>query len=206
MYTRKTGNTRSVNANGETALVYDDNIANFEITYRTFYARVKEDTVENKGTGSVRFDYFIFPRMEIFIFSQSEYNRVTGLTYRYNDGGGIKLVLFRNGFWKADLSGAPLYQMEKYRENDLKTGERWSFRARVNIMPVKWVLIHYTWFHIPRMFDPHTFRTTHDAYLKISMGKNLSLKTGYLYQYDNDVLPGVKKKDDNLYGQVSMEL
>ncbi len=206
LYYKKTGSTDTVNANNETLLTFDDNISNFEISYRTFFAQVNDETVENKGFGIIRFDYYIFPRIELFIFSQFEYNRMIELKYRYNDGAGIKFVMIRNNYWKMDLSGAPVYQVEKYDVRERKTGERWSFRFRVTITPIKEVLINYIYLYIPRMFDMYTFRFSHDASLKINIAKNLSLKVGYLYQYNNDILPGIKKRDENIYSQISIEL
>jgi hypothetical protein len=61
------------------------------------------------GPPADKVDHYFLPRLELFIFSQSDYN-VRRNSLPNNSGAGVKLAFFRNAFWKMDASGAPVYQ------------------------------------------------------------------------------------------------
>lgn len=206
MFFDKNGNTDSLLANGETNLEFDDNVKNFEIFYQTFYSKVKGDVIENRGNGIVKYDHFLIPRVEFFMFTQHEYNKRLLLKYRNNDGAGLKFVLIRNNYWKLDISGAPVFQYEEYEEKDPKKEKRWSLRFRTRITPFKPISLNYVFFYIPNMTDKENYRYSHDASAVIAMTNILSFKLGYIYMYNNGALPGTGKADTNLYGQISLTL
>jgi len=123
MYIRKTRNTDSVDSSYSSSLKYDNNIIESGVSYAGFYGKASGICDENKGNGFFNFDYYVFSPLEIFTYVQAEYDRMIELRCRYNAGVGLKFVFFRNDYWKADLSGAPVYQYENY--GDLSADKEW---------------------------------------------------------------------------------
>ena len=205
-YGKKSGNTNTLTSNLETTLEWDDNISNFIISYSTFYGEADDRRNENKGTGIIKYDHYIIPRVEFFIFSQSYYNRAALLDHRNNSGIGSKLVFIRNEILKVDASGAIIYQYENYESNSPDKDYRWSFRFRIKITPLKMLKFQYAYFYIPEVDDYMRYRLKLDTSLSLEINKYLSFKLGYINEYNKNALSGTKKTDENLYSQLSLNL
>lgn len=206
LYMRKVGNTDNLNANMQTDINYDDNISELEISYRTFYSETKKKVYENKGTGLLKFDHYIFPRTEFFVFTQSEYSKAAKLSHRSNSGAGAKFNFFKNDYWKMDISAAPIYQYENYNDRDENTNFRWSFRYRIKITPIKDITASFISFYIPEIDDFGIYRFTIDTYISIKLTEYIALKTGYIHDFNKDALPGTKRYDDTTYAQISLNI
>ncbi len=205
-YERKTGNTNTLRANGQTELLFSDTIAEFLISGRAFYGENRHEMNEDKRDGIIKYDRYLLPRLEFFTFSQSEYNKPARLAYRNNSGMGLKLVFVNNFFWKIDLSGAPLYQYEDFEDKDRTQQMRWSVRYRIHVTPVENVVYDFVCFYIPRVDDPEAYRFNLETVLKIKMATNLSFNAGYIYQYNRNAFPGTQRVDDTFYTQLSLNL
>ena len=205
-YTKNIGNTDNMNTNMETAITYDNNISEFLISYMGFYGEAGGKINERKGSGIMKFDHFIVPRIEIFFFTLSEYNTPARLRHRNNSGAGLKFVFVKNQFMKLDLSGAPVYQYEEYIGEDSTTDPRWSIRGRIRITPIKQLVFSYVYFYIPEIDDAKTYRLDLDTYVSMGISKYLSLKVGYLNKYNKNALLGTKKTDETYYAQLSVKL
>ena len=94
-YTKNIGNTDNMNTNMEAAITYDNNISEFLISYMGFYGEAGGKINERKGSGIMKFDHFIVPRIEIFFFTLSEYNTPARLRHRSNSGAGLKFVFVK---------------------------------------------------------------------------------------------------------------
>jgi len=209
MYNRKKGNTDTLNENISTELIYDNNVTAFELGFSGFYGESSGIRNEKKGRGVIKLDHYIFPRIELFIFSQSEYNKPALLTYRNNSGGGAKFVFFKNYFWKVDLSGAPVYQYEDYEdyEDRNQTHElRWSIRFRIKMTPLEWLKLNVTAFYIPEWNNYENYRTDFISSMTVYVAKHVSIKAGYIHGYNTDALPGTKKTDQTIYTQAGIHL
>ncbi len=205
-YEHKTGNTETLKTNGQADIVFDDNISEFRLGGRIFYGGNAGQVNEHKAMGVVKYDHYIMPRFELFAFSQSEYNIPAKLSYRVNSGAGAKIELFRNAFWKMDISGAPIYQNEDYKT--IRSGHefRWSLRYRLRITPVEPVVFSFMTFFIPRMVDWADYRFVMDSFLTVSVTRIIALKAGFLRHYNRTALPGTRRLDDTAYAQVSISL
>jgi len=206
MYNRKVGNTDTMTANLGTDLIFDNNVSELELLYTTFYGETRGKVIENKGAGSIKYDHYIFPRVEVFIFSRSEYSEAARLDFRNNSGLGAKYVIFKNYFWLMDISAAPVYQYEDYRDRNETYTYRWSFRYRLKITPYKDVTANYVSYYIPKVTDFEHYRLIIDAYLNVKILTNLSLKLGYNHLFNKNALPGTKRYDDTSYVQISLNL
>lgn len=205
-YERKTGNTDTLKANAQADLVFDDNISEFRLGGRFFYGENAGEVNERKGTGVVKYDHYFLPRLEFFLFSQSDYNVPARLSFRNNSGAGIKLAIFRNAFWKLDASGAPVYQYEDYETKESTEELRWSLRFRVYMTPARPVVFSLAAFYIPRMMDREDYRSALDMTLTVSVSRFVALKAGFLRNYNSTALRNTKRLDDTAYGQVAITL
>jgi len=206
MYNRKKGNTDTLNENISTELQYDNNVTAFELGFRGFYGESSGVRNEKNGRGVIKLDHYIFPRIELFIFSQSEYNKPALLTYRNTSGGGAKFVFFKNYFWKVDLSGAPVYQYEDYENRNYTNELRWSIRFRINTTPLEWLKLNLTAFYIPEWNNPENYRTDFISSMTVYVAKHVSIKAGYIHGYNTDALPGTRKTDQTIYTQAGIHL
>ncbi len=205
-YTKNIGNTDTMNTNMETSITYDNNISEFLISYMGFYGEAGGRINERKGSGILKFDHYIVPRIEIFFFTLSEYNTPARLRHRNNSGAGLKFVFIKNQLMKLDISGAPVYQYEEYIGEDATTDPRWSIRGRIKISPLKQMVFSYTYFYIPEIDDGRTYRLDLDTYVSMQVSKYLFLKVGYLNKYNKNALLGTKKTDETYYAQISVKL
>jgi hypothetical protein len=207
MYIRKTGNTDSLDSSYSSSLKFDNNVVEVELTGSGSYGETAGERDENKGNALFNFDYYLLSFLEVFTFSMSEYDRVTTLYHRNNTGAGLKLVFFRNEYWKVDLSGAPVYQYEKYIEKDPEKEWRWSLRGRVQILPKseKFRLV-YMYFYVPKVDEYETYRQIHHVYGQINYRKYLAFKAGYKRTYNSEILDDNLKVDTEYYVQAGISL
>lgn len=207
MYARKNGNTDTLDSSLSSSVRFDDNIVEGVLSYSGSYGETKSVRDENKGSVYAGLDWYLVSRFELFFYSQSDYDRMTDLAYRNVSGGGGKLVFVRNRFWKADLSGAPVYQFEKYSGERADREWRWSVRGRVTLAPESELLrLHYVYFYIPSMGDSREYRQSHEFSVLLTPGKALLLKAGYRRDYDASVPDGRKKADSKYYAQAGLSL
>jgi hypothetical protein len=205
-YTKNIGNTDNMNTNMEASITHNNNISEFLISYMGFYGEAGGTINERKGSGILKFDHYVVPRIEIFFFTLSEYNTPARLRHRNNSGAGLKFIFVKNQLMKLDLSGAPVYQYEEYIGEDSTTDPRWSIRGRIKITPVKKLVFSYTYFYIPEIDDGRTYRLDLDTYVSMEVGKYLFLKMGYLNKYNKKALLGTKKTDETYYAQLSVKV
>jgi hypothetical protein len=206
MYERKLGNTDTLRSNFTGELKFDDEISSVILTFQGFYGTAHDVKTEDRGSAVVRVDHYILPRIEMFAYSWSEYNLMADLMHRNNTGAGMKLVFFRNYFWKMDLSGAPVYQYEKYRIREDTRDWRWSVRYRVLATPVNHTVLSFICFYIPKIVDAADHRVVLDTKLTITITPELALGAGYIRNYNSNPYPGTKGLDTNLYSQVALKI
>ncbi len=206
MYERKLGNTDTLRSNAAVELKFDDEISSMILTYQGFYGTANGVKNEDRGSAVARVDHYIQPRIEIFTYSWSEYNLMADLTHRNNTGAGVKLAILRNYFWRMDLSGAPVYQYEKYRTREDTRDWRWSIRYRALATPVKYTLLSFICFYIPKMNETRDHRVVIDSKLTVNITPELALSAGYIRNYNSNPYPGTKGLDTNLYSQAALKL
>jgi len=212
-YTETTGNTESTATTYSGSIKYDNDITEFKISGFGSYGKVDEVVTENKGSGTINFDHYIFWRIEIFLYTMSDYNKITMLEHRNGSGCGIKFSFLRNEYLRFDISGAPIYQYEKYEEEDPEKTWRWSLRGRFEIFPFSDdFYIKYAVFYIPEIGEHENYRTTHEVTLYKKLVGALGIKAGYRREYntyDKEAFienPDLKKTDSTTYIQASLTL
>lgn len=212
-YTEKSGNTDTVNTTFGGFVKFDDDITEFRIGYSGSYGRLKGVVNDNKGTGIINFDNYLFWRFEFFSYSMIDYNRITHLRYRSGSGAGGKFFIIRNSYLRVDISGAPIYQYEDFEDQPADKQWRWSIRGRVQIFPVEEKFsIKYYFFYIPVIENRDEYRTIQEITAEVKIGTSLMLKTGYYREYNTynaeayQKNPLLKKTDSTVYAQAGVNL
>lgn len=210
----KDGNTKSLTSGGSTEIKYFDGVLTskigFSFTYKEDYDKITNEkfSSENKGNGNINFDYFIFKRFEIFIFSLHEYDRGSNLIYRNYTGGGPKLVLFNNDYLEMDISYAPTFKYEDYLERNIVNTIVHSFRYRIDIFLLKKLKYQFFCYYIP-LYDFSEYRFIFETSfnidvidLKWTKKSGVGLKIGYRREYNSGVPEGIKKTDSIIFSNV----
>lgn len=203
-YNKFTGNSDTLNTNLSSIIEMDNNISNFEISFSMFYDEVDDEASNNKGNGIIRYDHYVFRRIELFVFSQSGYNKMSLLDHRNSSGIGAKLVLVKNDILKFDISSAYVYETEKYETQNYSKDHRISCRSRIKLRPVEPLLINLVYFYIPKAYYAKHYRLDLDVSATLMINKYLSFKAGYKNAYNKNALPGTKKTDENYYSQIQL--
>ncbi len=212
-YTKKEGNTDSLNTMYSSFIKYDDNHTVLKLNYVGSYGKYAGIVNENKGTGTLNFDYFLFWRIEFFSYTMSDYNKITLLSHRNGTGAGAKFYFIRNKYLLIDLSGAPILQYEKYEEQTAEKHWKWSIRGRAELFPFDDdFTIRYYAYYIPSMNDKNNYRTIQDIYFYKKLAGALGFRAGYrrdFNTYDKKTFeekPLLKKTDSTTYLQMTLTL
>jgi len=203
-YEKKSGNTDTLLSNLQIVFEIDDNVSHFIASYLWFHGDSSGKENENKGEGTIKFDHYIIPRVELFIFSISEYNKMSLLKHRNNTGSGPKFVIISNKILIVDLSGAFLYQYEKYKTQSHTNDYRWSLRFRTKLSIKNNFKFNCTYFYIPKFNYYKSYRLHLLTNISLRITDNLFIKVGYINKYNRDALPETKKNDKIIYSQLSL--
>ncbi len=210
-YERKWGNTEAEKINGSFGYVYDSGISSFNMSGRGFFEKTGDEETVNNASGEIKLDHYILKRVELFIFTFSEYDAIADLAYRNNSGGGVKFVFLRNRFLKLDLSGAPVYQYEKYENVSRDHDFRASFRYRLRWNPFESLKFDWVVFYVPKADDFSVYRTSSDSSVKFdlkglpfSRESTIGFRTGYVVKYNSSPAEDTEKMDRTVYAEVSL--
>jgi hypothetical protein len=211
-YEIKLGNTDTTRANGSALLEYKNGIEELILSWQQFYGEYVGKRNEERGSGIAKYDHYLVSLLEYFVFSQWDYNIITGLRIRGSSGTGLKLVFFRNRYWTTDFSAAPVYEYERHTAKSPRHDFRASFRYRVKIHVFGLLHLNCSVFYVPQIRDFGEYRFNIDADATLNVTRNadtaggLLLKGGYKRLYDTYALPGKKKLDQFIYAQVQLLL
>jgi len=204
------GNTDAKKANGSLQLKYNNGISDFLVSFESFYTVAKNEIIQNKSKNIIKYDHHMFPRIDPFLFVQSEYNEATSLIYRNNTGLGLKFTFFRNEFRKFDISFAPIYQYEKIENIPAKIDARLSNRVRFvgnfsSFLKAKLVI-----FYIPKIQEINNYRVGLKSSIEISLlkikKKQLSLVLGYNYQLNSRPPEGINSFDSRTFFRLKLSI
>lgn len=212
-YIKKDGNTDSVNTSYSSFIKYDDDHLVLKLNGSGSYGKYAGAVNDNRGTATFNFDYFLFWRIEFFSYTMSDYNKITLLKHRNGSGAGLKFYFIRNNYLLADLSGAPIYQYEKYEYKEAEEHSKWSIRGRLELFPFdNDFSIRYFAFYIPAINDRKNYRTIQDLSFYKKLASALGIRAGYRREYNTydrqafETNPLLKRTDSTAYFQLSLSL
>lgn len=212
-YSRAIGNTDTQDVDTNAHIKYDDGRMEFSLGADYHYGETSSVLSENNFSGIVMYDYYLHKRWEVFFFSKFEFDEIANLVFRNNTGAGIKFVIFKNWFWKMDISGAPVFQYQLISDNSETIDPRLSFRYRIKMKPWKFLTFNMVLFYIPNMLNFEDYRYEFDTSINIALkeftqykGTGLFLKAGYKRKFNSNPAEGVLTGDNNIYTALMLKL
>jgi len=214
-YERRKGDIDRTKSNANIKIKYDNGISFLSSDYKISYEKTIETLREKESELNIKYNYYIFTRIDFFIFNDYEKNSITRLRYRTNSGSGIKFILFRNIFWTIDSSFAPIFQYEKFDfDEEIKNNDyRASFRFRINISPIEEMKINLTYFYVPKFETFDVYRKKLNLSLKFKLfdlyfshSSIISFETGYEYKHNNDPINSIFSTDKKIYTKLNIEI
>jgi len=218
-YSYNSGNTSTLNSNASASLEYRDGITEVHSSYKVFYKNARNsdtgnrETTEKKMTGIFKVDHYLTSRFEIFAFARFDNDKLSRLSFRNNSGAGIKFIIFNSDYLLTDLSGAPIFQYEKFEDTDPSNEARGSFRFRVKIFPFKPVKISTSAFYIPKFRDFENYRASVNTSLEIDIAElkwtkenSISMQVGYKREYNSRALSGTEKTDQIIFSRLIFKI
>lgn len=210
-YTQKKGNTETMRTSYAGTIQYDDNITSFKFTGQGSYGKTSGIKDEDRGSASLNYDRYLLWHFELFTYTISDYNDITGLVHRNNSGAGLKYVFIHNSYLLLDLSGAPVLQYENYEQVDTLVDWRWSVRGRLEVFPGD---ESFTFkchsYYVQKMDDMKNYRTIQDLSVYKKLVGIVGVRAGYKREFDTHTKeyfaqnPLVKKTDTTYYCQASV--
>ncbi len=212
-YMKVDGSSDTTDLNYSAGIKFEDNITTFRINMLGFYGKTSGVKDENRWLATGNFDHYLVYRLEFFSFTMSDYNEITGLQHRNESGAGAKFILVRNKYLLLDLSGAPVYHYEKFKDRDSTEEWRWSIRGRGEIAPFNDdITLRYYAYYIPVFGDRDNYRFIQDVYLYLKLASSFGIKAGYRRDFNTytpellEANPLLKKTDETTYVQLSVSI
>lgn len=146
----------------------------------------------NSGYQHLRYNYKFTNRITMEVFTQTQYNPILKLDFRYLLGYGPRFKLLKKP--NARIYAAVLYmyeyddivgQKENYYENRISSYLTFSFGL------FKTVDLTSTTFYQPNMANTADYRIANDTGMEIHINKNLNFKTTFNLLYDTKQPPGI---------------
>jgi len=212
-YLKLQGNIESMDCTYSTALKFNNNITTLKLSWLGFYGETNDKRDENRWYAQGNFDHYLVSRLEFFSFTMSDYNEILGLHHRNDSGAGLKLIFIRNKYLLVDLSGAPVYQYEKFKDREKEDEWRWSVRWRGEIAPFRDdISLRYYGYYIPVFGETDNYRLIQDVYLYFKLSGYLGLRAGYRRDFNTytpellEAMPALKKTDETTYIQLTISI
>lgn len=164
---------------------YQKNRSRFLLLNDINFVKAGNEDFINAGYQHFRYSYKINKLLTSEAFTQTQYNPVLKLNFRYLIGAGPRIKLLKKE--KARIYFATLYMFEyddvTYEEVKLKE-HRLSSYLTFTIDLSKQIELISTCFYQPNLQNWQDYRIANDSQLQISINKHLAFKSGFNLLYD----------------------
>lgn len=156
------------------------------------FIRAGGTSFENWGYQHLRYSYKVANPLTFEAFTQTQYNPVLKLDFRYLIGAGPRIKLLKKP--NARIYAAALYM---YEYDDITEGGPRFYEHRISsyltftFSLFKTVELTSTTFYQPKLGDSRDYRIANDSALEIHMNKYLNYKCGFNLLYDTRQPTGV---------------
>lgn len=163
---------------------------NGEITY----GESKGIKNANSGKSLLSFDYYIFPKIEVFTFLMAEYDEMIRLKVRSNGGLGVKYDFLKDSLKEFSISTAVLRSYEEFFDLPPSWLYRLSIRPKVRIS-VGNLKVYGLVFYQPRIWKVEDFLIDASLSANLILSSRVSLRVEITDKYTSVVPEGVKNND-----------
>jgi putative salt-induced outer membrane protein len=155
-------------------------------------------SAENWNVG-LRYDYSFNDKMSAFLGEIVEADRFAGIERRYNTDLGLKYIFTKTDRTNFFAELGYRYTKEESTDASIKDRDDQKARAYAEISrKFKDYLTGKYWIeYIPNFSESDDFLINMEPSLIVTLSKVFSLKSAYLWKYDNEPTPGNGKHDYN---------
>lgn len=159
------------------------------------YERFDGSSIISNATQHLRYNYKTSKKIALEAFSQSQFNSISKIDYRWLIGIGIRFKLSSSEKYKFYLGTLVMYEYEKSTDEipvinkDLRFSNYFSF----SLYPSDNVSIVSTTYYQPKMNSFKDFRISSESFIAISIYKNLGFKSSFNYYFDKFPVEGIPK-------------
>jgi hypothetical protein len=148
--------------------------------------KINSESIINRGTQHLRYNYKFNNRITGEVFIQSHYNKISKIDKRQLVGAGPRFTLFKEDKFELYLGTLVMYEYEKIKEEEIIYNHdfRFSGYASVRWFPAKNTSITSTTFYQPKLNDIGDYRIYSHNSVLIKVVKGLSIGITYIATYD----------------------
>ena len=148
--------------------------------------KVNSESIINRGTQHLRYNYKFNNRITGEAFIQSHYNKISKIDKRQLIGAGPRFTLFKENKFELYLGTLVMYEYEKIKEDQFIYNRdfRFSGYASVRWFPAKNTTITSTTFYQPKLSQWSDYRIFSHNSVMFKVIKGLSIGITYIATYD----------------------
>ena len=201
------GNTDKIGGQSSLQLERISKIDEFIFKINVVYSETENKKDTNKGDLILNYDYDFLKKESFFIFIFPSYNEFHDLKYRIQNGIGLKHTFYKGDNADYSLSGAILYEIKKYLNNDSQDElSRLSIRPKLKYSMDSKSTIYFILFYQPKINLWKDYRILSEFNLELKIFKNLYFEFKVKDEYNNIVLEGIEKNDLFIINSIKLKL
>ncbi len=186
-------NTQQVLSFSNTLRVqYQKNRSRFILLNDINFIKAGKTDFVNAGYQHVRYNYKIHKRWTLEAFTQTQYNPVLRLDFRYLLGAGPRLRLLKREHARIYAAALYMYEFDDIKGDPADVHEhRISSYVTFTFLLFKNGELISTTFYQPKIGDASDYRIANDSSLEIHINKHLNFKSTFNLLYDTYQPAGV---------------
>ncbi len=172
------GNSVYVEYNNNKHLVFFINSLNIK--------KVNDESIINKGTQHLRYNYKLSGKIALEAFIQSHYNKISKIDKRRLIGAGTRFTIFDKDRFEAYLGTLLMYEYEEIKEEQVIYNRDFRFSGYTSIrwFPIKNTTITSTTFYQPKLSEFSDYRIYSNNSILFKVIKGLSIGITYIATFD----------------------
>jgi hypothetical protein len=186
-------NTQQVLSFSNTLRVqYQKNRSRFILLNDINFIKAGATDFVNAGYQHFRYNYKIQRLLTLEAFTQTQYNPILKLDFRYLLGAGPRLRLLKRENARIYAAALYMYEFDDIKDDAVDLHEhRISSYVTFTLGLLKNCELISTTFYQPKVDDPSDYRIANDSSLEIHINKHLNFKSTFNLLYDTHQPSGV---------------
>lgn len=200
-------NTQQVLSFSNTLRVqYQKNRSRFILLNDINFIKAGETDFVNAGYQHFRYNYKVHKLITLEAFTQTQYNPVLKLDFRYLLGAGPRFRLLKKEHARIYAAALYMYEYDNVMGDAVDIHEhRISSYLTFTFNLFKSCDIVSTTFYQPRLGDATDYRIANDSSLEIHINKHLNFKSTFNLLYDTNQPPGIPELVYNFRNGLSLK-
>lgn len=157
------------------------------------FKNIEGNRFQNSGITHLRYNYRFHPQIAMEIFAQAQYNKVNKINFRGLLGIGPRFKLTKSENYKMYLGTHLMYEQEELNVDitPVQREFRNSSYLSVSLYPSSRVTFVSTTYFQPKLRNFKDYRVSSETSAVINIFARFSLKTTYMFIYDQYPAEGV---------------